>query len=454
MNRKIMPFMLFIIEVIMYYFICLYFHMEIDLIVGSGILYFLFLFIYGHYSLSTCLIWDEIRALVKSSFCFYIALLVLVPRSTGYDRRMHLTIMVGAMFFICLLADRYIRIAFREQFARRTLVIGTGYEAARLGKISNNNRFALTKVEGYVDANWTNQLYDFKQENIIKNSFLYSYEELNEAIKTLKIEQIIVALPEANEQVIDKVMSDIYGKVETIKYLPDVNGTMTFSSEVQDFDGQLLIATANSEMSTLANVLKRFIDICAGIVGCLTLLPLMAFVKYKYVKSGDFDNIMFSQNRIGKNGKMIKIYKFRSMVPNAEKILEDLMKKDPKIKEEYLTNKKLVNDPRITPVGKFLRKTSLDEWPQFINVLKGDMSLIGPRPYLPREKEDMGQYYSSIIKCKPGVTGMWQANGRSDVGFDYRCKLDDYYYHNWSVWLDFTILYKTMKSVVYGKGSL
>lgn len=454
MNRKIMPFMLFIIEVIMYYFICLYFHMDIDLIVGSGILYFLFLFIYGHYSPSTCLIWDEIRALVKSSFCFYIALLVLVPRSTGYDRRMHLTIMVGAMFFICLLADRYIRIAFRDQFARRTLVIGTGYEAARLGKISNNNRFALTKVEGYVDANWTNQLYDFKQENIIKNSFLYSYEELDEAIEKLKIEQIIVALPEANEQVIDKVMSDIYGKVETIKYLPDVNGTMTFSSEVQDFDGQLLIATANSEMSALANILKMLIDICAGVAGCLTLLPLMAFVKYKYVKSGDFDNIMFSQNRIGKNGKMIKIYKFRSMVPNAEKILEDLMKKDPKIKEEYLTNKKLVNDPRITPVGKFLRKTSLDEWPQFINVLKGEMSLIGPRPYLPREKEDMGQYYSSIIKCKPGVTGMWQANGRSDVGFDYRCKLDDYYYHNWSVWLDFTILYKTIKSVVYGKGSL
>ena len=428
MNRKIMPFMLLLIEVIMYYFICLYFHMDLDLIIGSGILYFLFLFIYGHYSLNTCLIWDEIKALVKSSFCFYIALLVLVPKSTGYERRMHLTIMVASMFIICLLADRYIRIAFRDQFARRTLVIGTGYEAARLGKISNNNRFALTQVEGYVDANWTDQLFDFKQENVIKNSFIYSYEELDEAIKTLKIEQIIVALPEASEEVIDKVMSDIYGKVESVKYLPDVNGTMTFSSEVQDFDGQLLIATANNEM--------------------------IAFVKYKYVKSGDHDSIIFSQDRIGKNGKMIKIYKFRSMVPNAERILDELMEKDPKIKEEYLTNKKLVNDPRITPVGKFLRKTSLDEWPQFINVLLGEMSLIGPRPYLPREKKDMGQYYNSIIKCKPGVTGMWQANGRSDVEFNYRCKLDDYYYHNWSIWLDFTIIYKTIKGVVYGKGSL
>ena len=453
-NRKLMPVMLFAIEVVMYYFICLYFHMDTKLIIGSGTLYFLFMFIYGHYSLKTCLIWNEIKQLVKTSFCFFIALLVLVPKSYGYDRRIHLTVMVVAMFIISLLASRFLRIAFREIFARKTLVIGTGYEAARLGKISNNNRFALTSVKGYVDVNNTKDLFGFKQENIIKRSRVYDYDNLNEAIENNEIEQIIIALPEANQQVIDKVMSDIYGKVASVKYLPNVNGTMTFSSEVQDFDGQLLIATSNDTIGILDKFIKRFIDILAGIVGVITLLPLMVYVKYKYVKSGDYDNIMFSQYRIGKNGKLIKIYKFRSMIPNAEKELERLMKEDPKIKEEYLTNKKLKDDPRITPVGHFLRKTSLDEWPQFINVLKGEMSFIGPRPYLPREKEDMGQYYDSIIKLKPGVTGMWQANGRSDVEFSYRCKLDDYYYHNWSIWLDFTIIYKTVKSVVYGKGSL
>lgn len=454
MNRKLMPIMLFVIEVVMYYFICLYFHMDTKLIIGSGTLYFLFMFIYGHYSLKTCLIWNEIKQLVKTSFCFFIALLVLVPKSYGYDRRIHLTVMVVAMFIISLLASRFLRIAFREIFARKTLVIGTGYEAARLGKISNNNRFALTSVKGYVDVNNTKDLFGFKQENIIKRSRVYDYDNLNEAIENNEIEQIIIALPEANQQVIDKVMSDIYGKVASVKYLPNVNGTMTFSSEVQDFDGQLLIATSNDTIGILDKFIKRFIDILAGIVGVITLLPLMVYVKYKYVKSGDYDNIMFSQYRIGKNGKLIKIYKFRSMIPNAEKELERLMKEDSKIKEEYLTNKKLKDDPRITPVGHFLRKTSLDEWPQFINVLKGEMSFIGPRPYLPREKEDMGQYYDSIIKLKPGVTGMWQANGRSDVEFSYRCKLDDYYYHNWSIWLDFTIMYKTVKSVVYGKGSL
>lgn len=454
MNRKMMPIMLFIIEIVMYYFICLYFHMDIDLIIGSGILYFLFLFIYGHYSLNTCLIWNEIRQLVKSSFCFYIALLVLVPHSTGYERRIHLTIMVVAMFIISLLASRFLRISFREQFARKTLVIGTGYEAARLGKISNNNRFALTTVMGYVDVNKTDKLYGFKQENIIKHSEIYDYNDLNQAIINNEIEQIIIAIPEANQQVIDKIMMDIYGKVKSVKYLPDVNGTMTFSSEVQDFDGQLLVATSNDKMGFLDRVIKRFIDILAGVAGVMTLLPLMGYIKYKYVKSGDHDNIMFSQDRIGKNGRMIKIYKFRSMIPNAEAELERMMEEDPKIKEEYLTNKKLKDDPRITEVGQFLRKTSLDEWPQFVNVLKGEMSFIGPRPYLPREKEDMGQYYDSIIQLKPGITGMWQANGRSDVEFSYRCKLDDYYYHNWSIWLDFTIIYKTVKSVVYGKGSL
>lgn len=454
MDKRILPAMLFVMELIIYYFICLYFHFDLDLTISSGILYFLFLFIYGHYSLNTILIWEEIKTLLKSNFCFYIALLVLVPRSMGYERRMHLTILVVSMFILCLMANRCLRIAFREMFAKKTLVIGTGYEAIRIGKISNNNRFALTQVLGYIDVNRTKSLFDFKQENLVKRSPVYRYDDINEVIDCLKVDQVIVAIPEANRNVINKVMEDIYDKVDSVKYLPNVNGMMTFSSEVQDFDGQLLIATSNDKMTNIDRAVKRCIDILAGLAGCALLLPIALFVKYKYIKSGDHDPIIFAQERIGRDGKLIKIYKFRSMVPDAEAVLEKLMAEDPKIEEEYLTNKKLVNDPRITEVGEKLRKTSLDEWPQFYNVLKGEMSFIGPRPYLPREKEDMGKYYNSIIQCKPGVTGMWQANGRSDVSFDYRCKLDDYYYRNWSIWLDFTIMYKTVKAVVYGKGSL
>lgn len=142
------------------------------------------------------------------------------------------------------------------------------------------------------------------------------------------------------------------------------------------------------------------------------------------------------------------------MIPNAEKVLEELMAKDPAIREEYETNKKLQHDPRITKAGKFLREKSLDEFPQFINVLKGDMSLIGPRPYLPREVADMGDHYDDIVSVAPGITGMWQTHGRSAVTFEQRLQLDEFYYRNWSLWLDLTLLVKTIQNMFYGDNAV
>ena len=183
------------------------------------------------------------------------------------------------------------------------------------------------------------------------------------------------------------------------------------------------------------------------------LIPLTVFVFFKNRSQGDTDPIFFKQNRIGKNGKVFQIYKYRTMVPNADQILEEMMAKDPDIREEYEINKKLENDPRITKAGEFLREKSLDEFPQFINVLKGQMSLIGPRPYLEREIEDMGEYYDIVIQSKPGLTGMWQTHGRSDVDFQTRLELDDYYVHNWNFWMDVTLFVKTVRIVLYGSGA-
>lgn len=457
-KRIFLPILLFILEVGMYFVICDYLNIYDELMLNSAILYFLFMFIYGHYSLKTGLIWNEIQQLCKSSFCFFIALLVLVPHATGYERRLILVALVATMFIVSLLLTRTLRIIFRNVFARRTLVIGVGAEAARLGRITNNNRFALTKVMGYIDVCENGELEDIYQENIVKldcpETPVFPYHQLDFVIKKESINQIMIAVPEAKKEQVDKIMNRIYDKVESVKYLPNVNGTVTFSSEVQDFDGLLLIATSRDKITVFDKAIKRVIDIAAGICGIIILGPIALYVKIKTVRSGDHESIIFSQERIGYHGKVVKLYKFRSMIPNAEEELERLMEENPMIKEEYLKNKKLKNDPRVTPVGKFLRKSSLDEFPQFINVLKGEMSFVGPRPYLFREKEDMSFYYDSIIECKPGITGMWQANGRSDVSFLDRCKLDDYYYRNWSLWLDLTIIYKTIKSVIYGKGSL
>ena len=210
--------------------------------------------------------------------------------------------------------------------------------------------------------------------------------------------------------------------------------------------------TKNVELALYAFI-KRFFDIIIGFIGILFLIPLTILVKIMNLLTGDTKPIIFKQKRIGKNGDAIYIYKFRSMVPNAEELLEKLMKEDPKIKEEYLTNKKLENDPRVTKTGKFIRKTSIDEFPQFINVLKGDMSIVGPRPYLFREKEDMGIYYDYVIKCKPGITGLWQVSGRSDVSFKKRLLLDRDYTLNRGINYDLKIILKTVGAVIGKKGA-
>lgn len=199
--------------------------------------------------------------------------------------------------------------------------------------------------------------------------------------------------------------------------------------------------------------IKRLFDIIIGIVGIIAILPLAIIIKISYLLHKDTHSIFYTQDRIGKNGKLFKLYKFRSMVSNADELLENTLKLNKILEEEYRINKKLSDDPRITKIGKILRKTSLDEVPQFINIFLGDMSLIGNRPYMTQEKKDMGIYYDNIIKTKPGLTGYWQVNGRSNTTFKERLKLEDYYSNNFSINLDIKILLKTIKTVILKKGA-
>ena len=198
---------------------------------------------------------------------------------------------------------------------------------------------------------------------------------------------------------------------------------------------------------------KRLFDILIGLIGLIILIPIILLIKIATLCSGDFNSIFFTQNRIGKNGKEFKFYKFRSMVPNADIVLFELLEKDKKLNEEYKKNKKLKNDPRITKIGKIIRRTSIDELPQLLNVLKGDMTLIGNRPYLPREKKDMGDYFYDIVKTKPGLTGYWQVSGRKDVSFQNRLKLEKYYSNNRSLKLDIKIFFKTFGAIIGGHGA-
>ena len=208
-----------------------------------------------------------------------------------------------------------------------------------------------------------------------------------------------------------------------------------------------------NNISLLYLIVKRIVDLIGSLFGLLILIPLTIFVKLSYVVTGDFTTIFFTQDRIGMNGKHFKLYKFRSMVKDADKVLERMMDEDPDIYWEYRRYKKLKNDPRITKVGRFIRTTSIDEFPQFINVLKGEMSIVGPRPYLPKEKRDMGEYYKTIVTCKPGITGYWQVNGRSGTDFIKRLVLEEYYSNNRDIFLDMKILIKTFLKVFIKDGA-
>jgi len=204
---------------------------------------------------------------------------------------------------------------------------------------------------------------------------------------------------------------------------------------------------------TIYLFIKRAFDIICSLIGCILLIPIILIIKIVSMCNGDFAKIIFVQNRIGKDGKEFKFYKFRSMIPNADEELVKILKENKELAKEYKENKKLSNDPRITKVGHFIRRYSIDELPQLFNVLKGDMSLIGNRPYLPREKEDMGLYFDDIVKTKPGITGYWQVSGRSDTTFEARLKLEQFYSNNCGIKMDIKIFFKTFGAVFGHKGA-
>ncbi len=200
--------------------------------------------------------------------------------------------------------------------------------------------------------------------------------------------------------------------------------------------------------------IKRSIDIVGALCGITLLLPITIGIWVANLVTKNKGPIFYNTERIGKDGKPFKMYKFRSMVVGADEILKEYLKQNEEAHEEYKKYKKLKHDPRITKVGEFIRKTSLDEFPQFINVLKGEMSLVGPRPYLPREKEDMEDHYQAIIKCKPGLTGFWQISGRSNTTFEDRLQMDTTYSYTKNLKTDAKILLKTVKNVASKEGAI
>lgn len=198
--------------------------------------------------------------------------------------------------------------------------------------------------------------------------------------------------------------------------------------------------------------IKRIMDLAV----CLLALPVavpLGVVLSAAISLDSKGSPFYLHRRIGRGGKEFMLLKFRTMEPDADRILEEYLRENPEMAEEWANTQKLRQDPRVTRIGHFLRKTSLDEVPQILNILKGDMSLVGPRPIVDAEKEKYGKRFAEYCSMNPGLTGVWQVSGRSDTTYERRLACDHYYAHNWSCWLDLKILAKTVLVAIKGFGA-
>ena len=267
---------------------------------------------------------------------------------------------------------------------------------------------------------------------------------------------MIIAKTRLDRNSLKELLTNIQFLVRNVAFIPNIIGTPIANLDVRRiYRDDIVLLNIKNNLAYMRNrVIKRIFDIIMGLIICIPAVPILILC-YFWVKFDSKGPVFFNAKRIGKDGKEFTCYKFRSMYMNSDKILADYLAKNPEAKAEWDEFQKLHDfDPRVTKAGRIMRKTSLDELPQLLNVLKGEMSLVGPRPYLPREIDKMGEYYKIIISTVPGITGYWQVNGRSDVTFEGRLKMDNWYIYNWSVWIDMVLLFKTIKAVFFSKGAV
>ena len=273
-------------------------------------------------------------------------------------------------------------------------------------------------------------------------------------IRDSGVKTVIITAPGMDSARLEKLVAKIQPLVRDILFVPDLMMLPLGHVGVEPFytEKVFMLSIRNNLARRRNRLAKRVFDLIATICGGFLILPIL-LVLAVLVGIDNKGHIIFAHRRVGQNGKLFPCYKFQSMVPDAQKRLEEYLAKTPEARKEWEESFKLTNDPRVTKLGAFLRKTSLDELPQLWNVLMGDMSLVGPRPIVTKEIERYGDYIREYYMVPPGITGMWQVNGRSDTTYEERVAMDTWYVRNWSVWIDLVYLFKTVKTVFTGKGA-
>jgi Undecaprenyl-phosphate galactose phosphotransferase WbaP len=265
--------------------------------------------------------------------------------------------------------------------------------------------------------------------------------------------QITIALDAENLIPHQGLVQQICARHTDVSIVPPLRGLPLYGMEITHFFSHevLMLSVRNNLARPGAQFIKRVFDLVASVALLVLLSPLFAYLSWRIRQSGG--DAIFGHVRVGQHGKLFRCFKFRTMVPDADKVLADLLANDPQARAEWECDFKLKNDPRITRIGAFLRATSLDELPQLWNVVRGEMSLVGPRPVVEEELQRYGEQVGYYLEAPPGITGLWQISGRNDISYDDRVALDCWYVRNWSLWYDLVVLVKTIWVVLRKDGA-
>jgi undecaprenyl-phosphate galactose phosphotransferase len=397
-------------------------------------------------------LWDEIRALWKvNTICFLaIMILVFLARKEFYFSRA-IIILAWGISLLLFPVFRYFTKFFLLRLGlwqKNVLILGDG-ETTRLVI----EGIARNRIMGYQPLGILKEEDEGQEEAIAGIPVLGGIGQLEKWCQKLEVHDIIIALSNPAREKVIELLKKGEDLAETIRIIPPTLDLITVGVEVDNLGTTLAISLKRNLDKKGNLLLKTIFEYLICLLLIILTAPLMLFVALA-IRLDSPGPIFFNQIRLGKGGRPFRLLKFRTMYLDADNILKAYLAAYPEIKKEWEKYKKIRGyDPRVTRVGKILRRLSLDELPQLINVLKGEMNLVGPRPYLREEIEGHGAFFKTILKFKPGLTGLWQISGRAELPLEKRLILDEYYLRNWSLWLDFMIMVRTLKAIITGQGA-
>jgi Undecaprenyl-phosphate galactose phosphotransferase WbaP len=327
------------------------------------------------------------------------------------------------------------------------ILFGNGPRALKICNSLQANRALGLRPVGLVDDSYTNANVDATKPEYL------SREQASSAVQHHCVFWAIVTMSDRSRKDIFRVIEEVFlERYPHLIIVPDMTRLPSLWNHAHDCGGMPGIQLAERLLLPLPRWVKRAMDLSFATVGGLLVLPLVGLICL-FIRISSPGPIFYSQRRLGFGAHHFHAWKFRTMVANADTVLHEHLEANIQLREEWARDHKLKNDPRVTWVGKWLRKTSLDELPQIWNVLRGQMSLVGPRPIVDAEVEKYGETFERYRKVVPGITGLWQISGRNNTTYQERVDLDSYYVRNWSPWLDLYILIRTIKVVLLREGA-